>query len=394
MKEWAVRLLCVALGSSITLGTTKVQEYVETTRLQDDIVAVEVIEEAKEALLEEIEANEEFDDEVIDVETVKKVVEEVLEEVATASEETSDTQVTASGKMTDALSENEHETQEETIKLSGIDAAPVKWIKDYPLLNAESTLEDKQSVRTSYEETMAVNAFDKSVIENSTVDFSDVKITIVGDSITEGSNLSEEEKALYNWPTQLQEILGCKEVVNLGIGGSTISQCVDHYPMCQRWKDIAADSDIIIVMGGSNDMLFEDRARFGSLDEEGRATRGTFCGDLDHMLAQMCWVYRICNEDSYSKLIYINPPSTILNDGVYATDPVNMVQQGEFADAINTIATSYLFEVVDMYNNNILNSHDPDINANFVYDGIHCNKEGYRIIAEHMASQIIQRIEQ
>ena len=71
-----------------------------------------------------------------------------------------------------------------------------------------------------------------------------------------------------------------------------------------------------------------------------------------------------------------------------------MVHQRSFAEAINTIAPTYGFEVIDMYNNNILNSHDPDINAQYVYDGIHCNKEGYKIMAEHVASQIIQRIEQ
>ena len=84
----------------------------------------------------------------------------------------------------------------------------------------------------------------------------------------------------------------------------------------------------------------------------------------------------------------------MLNDGVYATDPGNMVHQGDFAKAINEIAPAYGFDVIDLYNNNILNSHDPDINALYVYDGIHCNKEGYTILAEHIASQIIQRIEQ
>ena len=47
-----------------------------------------------------------------------------------------------------------------------------------------------------------------------------------------------------------------------------------------------------------------------------------------------------------------------------------------------------------MYNNNILNTHDKDIVENFMPDGIHGNEEGYRIIAEHIASQIIQRIEE
>ena len=50
--------------------------------------------------------------------------------------------------------------------------------------------------------------------------------------------------------------------------------------------------------------------------------------------------------------------------------------------------------LTDLYNNNILNSHDLDVNRQFMPDGIHPNEEGYRILAEHIASQIIQRIEQ
>ena len=44
--------------------------------------------------------------------------------------------------------------------------------------------------------------------------------------------------------------------------------------------------------------------------------------------------------------------------------------------------------------NRLAYEYDPDINALYVYDGIHCNKEGYTILAEHIASSIIQRIEQ
>ena len=58
------------------------------------------------------------------------------------------------------------------------------------------------------------------------------------------------------------------------------------------------------------------------------------------------------------------------------------------------ILIPYGFEIIDLYNNNILNSHDKDVNEQFVPDGVHCNPEGYRILAEHIASQIIQRIEQ
>lgn len=288
---------------------------------------------------------------------------------------------------------DENEITIETVSANSIEAAPVKWKKDYPKVNSTMTLEEKMQERSSYEETLVVNAFDKKVIENSTIDFSDVKITILGDSITTASNLSDEEAAKYAYPVILQEILGCKEIVNLGIGGSSVCR-EGAYAMVERFSDIPKDTDILIVFGGSNDCLFENKWQFGFIEYDKRMTKSTFCGDLDEMASAIEWSYRDHNEENYVKFIYVNPPSTVLNDAVYAMNPVNMIHQSTFAEAINAIVPAYEFEVIDLYNNNILNSHDLNVNQQFVPDGIHMSPEGYRILAEHIASQIIQRIEQ
>ena len=332
------------------------------------------------------------------------VVEEIP--IPTTEEETFDFEAEAEAKLAQLQAEQKHQEQLmleasvseneiaiETVSANSIEAAKVKWIKDYPMLNSTMTLEEKMAERSSYEETLAVNAFDKKVIENSTIDFSDVKITIIGDSITTAANLDEEEKAKYAYPVILQELLGCKEVVNMGIGGSSVSRA-GAYAMVERWSDVPVDTDILIVFGGSNDCLFENKWDFGFLEYDRRMVKETFCGDLDEMLGGMKYSLRDNNENSYIKFIYVNPPSTILNDGVYAMDPGNMMHQSSFAEAINVIAPTYGFEVIDLYNNNILNSHDLDVNQHFVPDGIHPNIDGYQILAEHIASQIIQRIEQ
>jgi len=280
-----------------------------------------------------------------------------------------------------------------TVSANSIEAAPVKWKKDYPTLNSDKLLAEKELERSSYEETLAVNAFDKKVIEDSTIDFSDVKITVMGDSLTAASNLSEEDRAKYAYPVQLQEILNCKEVVNLGIGGSTISS-LGPDAMVERWNDIPKDSDIIIVFGGANDMLFENKWEYGFLEYNKRIKSETFCGDLDKLCSKIEYVYRDYNEDNYCKLLFVNPPSNTLSDVYYNLDTGNHVEPKEFAKALSQIPTEYSFEVIDFYNNNILNTHDSKVQAEFMPDGIHGNAEGYRIIAEHIASQIIQRIEQ
>lgn len=328
--------------------------------------------------------------------------------IQTTEEETYDFEAEAEEKLAQLQAEAEQKHQEqllreesvseneialESVSANSIEAAPVKWVKDYPMVNSTMTLEEKLTQRSSYEETLAVNAFDKKVIENSNIDFSDVKITILGDSITTAANLSDEDKKKYAYPVILQELLGCKEIVNLGIGGSSVSR-VGNYAMAKRWGDIPKDTDILIIFGGSNDCLFENKWEFGFIEYDKRMTKETFCGDLDEMTSGIEYVYRTHNDENYMKFIYINPPATILNDGVYAMNPENMVHQRTFAEAINTIVPAYGFEVIDLYNNNILNSHDLDVNQQFVPDGIHMSPEGYRVLAEHIASQIIQRIEQ
>ncbi len=379
MKEILIRIGCVLLGGVLTLTTIQIGDLLKA-RPDSEAVQVEEIPIA-DASAANLTNEVLVADNVMLYSDFEEEAEERMKELR-KQEETS-----VSGN------ETQPELAIETVSANSIEAAKVKWLKDYPAVNSDKTLEEKQAERSSYEETLATNAFDKKVIENSTIDFSDVKITILGDSITAGSNLTLEEQVKYAYPVLLQEILGCKEVVNLGVGGSAVSR-VGHYAMVDRWADIPMDTDILIVFGGSNDCLFENKWDFGFIEYDKRMNKKTFCGDLDEMLGGMKYSLRDHNENSYIKFIYVNPPSTILNDSVYAMDPGNMVHQSSFAEAINVIAPTYGFEVIDLYNNNILNSHDSNVNQQFVPDGIHPNIEGYRILAEHIASQIIQRIEQ
>lgn len=324
------------------------------------------------------------------------------ETVATAAETemvTVDFEAEAEEKLNQLKLEQEaakaaETTVAEDVSANSIEAAKLKWKKDYPTNNADKTLEENMNIRSSYDETLAVNAFDKKVIDDSKVDFSNVKIAILGDSITMAANMTEEEQKQFSIPVQLQKILGAKEVYNLGIGGSTISRASDASPMVDRWGEIPSDTDIIIVFGGTNDCLFENKWEYGFLEYDKRMTNGTFCGDLDEMLGGIEYVYREHNEDSYIKLLIVNPPSTVLADAVYNRDPGNMVHQSDFALAINEIAPAYGFEVINMYDNNLFNSHDLAVNQNLMPDGVHANALGYEMMAQHLASQIIQRIDQ
>lgn len=245
------------------------------------------------------------------------------------------------------------------------------------------TLVKRRLLRTSSEETAMVNQADREIIADSSIDFSGLKIACLGDSITAAANLEKEENyQQYTYPARLKELLGAEEVYNLGIGGSSIGRYwSDAY--VERYREIPEDADIIIVMGGTNDGFSVSDKEFGSLDE--RAYR-TFCGDLDELMRGL--------RENYpdADIFFVTPLPNILQDYLMRERDYLLPQQ-RFVDVILTLAREYDYEVIDLYNSNILDSHDVDIVEDYVPDGVHANQEGYRVLAEHFAAELIQYYE-
>ena len=57
---------------------------------------------------------------------------------------------------------------------------------------------------------------------------------------------------------------------------------------------------------------------------------------------------------------------------------------------IKTLAKEYDIEVIDLYNSNILDSHDANVIAEYMPDGVHGNPTGYQVLAEHFAGEIVK----
>ncbi len=248
----------------------------------------------------------------------------------------------------------------------------------------EFTLEERRLYRTSLEETQEVNRIDRECIESNQIDFSDVKIACLGDSITAAANLeSEENYQQYAYPARLKELLGAEEVYNLGIGGSSIGRYwADAF--VDRYQEIPEDVDIIIVMGGTNDGFCVSEKEFGTVDE---CAYRTFCGDLDELMRGLSEDYPDAD------IFFATPLPNILHDYLMQERDY-LLPQRRFADIILQLAQKYDFEVVDLYNSNILDSHDADVVEQYVLDGVHCNQDGYQIMAEHFASELIQYYEE
>ena len=91
-----------------------------------------------------------------------------------------------------------------------------------------------------------------------------------------------------------------------------------------------------------------------------------------------------------AQVYFATPLPNILHDYL-RSERDYLLPQKDFADVIRTLATEYGFEVVDLYNSNILDSHDADIVEEYMPDGVHCNPDGYQILAEHFAAELVRQ---
>lgn len=247
----------------------------------------------------------------------------------------------------------------------------------------ELTLAQRRRIRGSYEETILQSRQDRKTIAQATVDLSGLKIACLGDSITEAANLSSmEDYKQYSYPTKLGEILGTQNVTNLGIGGSSIGRYWDH-AFVDRYQEIPADTDLIIVMGGTNDGFCLTNEDLGTFEER---REKTFIGDLDELMRGL--------KENYpeAKIIFATPLPNVLHD-MLRKERDYLLPQAVLAEDIKVLAAEYDYPVIDLYNSNILDSHDAAVIYNYMPDGVHCNEQGYELLAEHFAAELLRMYE-
>lgn len=242
------------------------------------------------------------------------------------------------------------------------------------------TLAQRQAVRSSHKETLLVNEQDKRTISENNIDFSDIKIACLGDSITKAVNLdSIENYQELAYPHVLGEALDAGQVYNLGIGGSSIGRYwADAF--VDRYEDIPKDSDIILVMGGTNDEFCASLVEFGNSAER---KKRTFWGDLNELMDGLKENY------PHAEVIFMTPLPNSLQDYLKDQHPY-LIAQDKFADVISQLAQEHGMEVIDLYNSNILDGHDKDNVLHFMPDGVHPNADGYQILGEHVAADLIR----
>ena len=249
--------------------------------------------------------------------------------------------------------------------------------------NGGSTLLEKRKIRASYMETRKQNGIDKKAISENDVDFSEISIACLGDSITEAANLSDMENyQQYSYPTKLKDLLGAESVVNLGIGGSSIGRYWDQ-AFVDRYQEIPEDTDLILVMGGTNDGFCLSENELGTMEE--RKER-TYIGDLDELMRSLKRDY------PDATIVFATPLPNVLHD-ILRKERDYLLPQSLLVNIMKQLAAEYEIPVIDLYNSNILDTHDAAVIYNYMPDGVHCNFDGYTLLAEHMAAEVIRLYE-
>ena len=300
----------------------------------------------------------------------------------------SENTVSGNGVSSNSVSENrisERSVSENDVSGNSISANAVSGnaLPD-PDLDHRLTLKERQEAMSSHKQTMRANEQDRKTISENDIDFSEIKIACLGDSITQAVNLDTlDHYQELAWPHVLKEALGAEKVVNLGIGGSSIGRYwADAF--VDRYTEIPEDTDLIFVMGGTNDGFCASFVEFGNSEE--RAPR-TFWGDLDELMDGL--------KEDYpeAEVIFLTPIPNSLHDYLKAERKYLMPQE-EFSEVIITLAEEHGMEVFDLYNSNILDGHDKDNILHLMPDGVHPNAEGYRILGEHVAAELIRLLDE
>ena len=236
----------------------------------------------------------------------------------------------------------------------------------------------------SYEKTLKINELDKKILEVGHYDFSGIKADFVGDSITEGvgGNLDANGSKI-SYVDYVNGSLHFESVLKHGLAGRTIA---DHnnpeFSIARNETSlINLDSDIIVFYVGINDYLSPDEVKvFGALDSG--STSG-YCGQLQELTNSL--------ERNYPDKEYFFVTSYQINttDSSTYKDFEGTITLNDYMEPQRILAERNGYHIIELYNTGFMSMQDSDITSRFFADTIHPNNEGYQLLGEHIAAEIL-----
>lgn len=196
-----------------------------------------------------------------------------------------------------------------------------------------------------------------------------IKVAIVGDSITEGYGLSNQSRNAY--PVMLDSILGSNySVLNCGRSSTTVQKKGDvPYWNCSEFYNVFAfKPDIIVIKLGTNDV----RPRM-----DGKP--GTNWNDMDFSKDYQALIDTFNTINTKPKIFLCLP--TPIYENIFNWNDGDSSLRASVDPAIKILAEVNNLPLIDLY---AQMSNQPE---NFL-DGIHPNEKGTRIMAELIAKSI------
>lgn len=193
------------------------------------------------------------------------------------------------------------------------------------------------------------------------------RVYCMGDSITYGSGLAGEERDIYSYPAQLQQMLGEHyEVTNYGVRGRTLLDIPDRDYRSTGYIDAVKQQspDILIIMLGTND------SRPGNWDA---------AAYKQQYLALVEELQRISSKPD----IYLMAPPQAYpgEEGAIIYGINNDVIRDEIRQIVSEVSGETGAELIDLY---AVTENHPE----YFKDGVHPNREGYTVLAETICDRI------
>jgi len=198
------------------------------------------------------------------------------------------------------------------------------------------------------------------------------KIAFLGDSITEGTGVSDCENNRYD--NRIGAALGLSAVYNHGIGGTRLAHKSvpsekPRYDLtfCGRVYNLERDADVIVVFGGTNDYGHGD-APLGEMSDR---TPWTFYGALH------CLFFGLVTRYPESTIVIMTPLHRESEDmdtpGLHA-----------YAKAIREVAEYYSLPVLDLWASSGIQPKVPAIRQRYFADHVHPNDNGHAVVANKL----------
>ncbi|MBQ4086478.1 MAG: SGNH/GDSL hydrolase family protein [Clostridia bacterium] len=215
------------------------------------------------------------------------------------------------------------------------------------------------------------------------MDLKGKKIAFLGDSITEGVGVENQE---LRYDRRMAEKYGI-EAVNFGISGTRLAHqhTASEKPrydlcFCGRAYDLPKDSDIIVVFGGTNDYGHGD-APFGADTD---TTPDTYCGAV-HFLMNL-----LRTEYPQATVVFM-APARRMGDETPLPIPGRCEDKHALLAYVDQIVASgpkHGVHVLDLYRDLGIDPNEEADRSAYAPDGLHFNDAGQAFIAEKLSAFI------